>query len=101
MISKELLVKTWHCYTEIEKAEKMLKDLANSVNEHKENTEPTLYNAFGEKEGLSLGIPCGSSSYILYGVSIELGIKCIKAHIKNNKKKILEFEKLVKEELSK
>lgn len=100
MITKETCVKIYNCYSEIENGKKLISDMAKLVKEDKEKAEPTLYNAFGERKGLQLGVPSGSSSHQLYGVSITLGVKIIEDHIKQNEERLIELMAIAKIELA-
>ena len=100
MITKELCVKIYHCYDEIEKAEKLLSELATRIREDKEKTRPTLNNAFGERVGLQLGVPSGNGGHTLYGVNFDLSIKVIESHIENHKARLKELEVMAKLELN-
>lgn len=92
MVNKELLVKIWHCLNEVEKCDKLLEDL-EAEGKKTPNESPTLHNAFGEKVGLQLGIPCGKDAHRIFGVATELGVLCINAHRENNVKRAEELEK--------
>jgi demethoxyubiquinone hydroxylase (CLK1/Coq7/Cat5 family) len=90
MITKETAVKIWHCYNEIESAEKILTDLAESLKKSPDEA-PTLSNAFGERCGLQLGVPSGNAGQRIFGVNTEMGVKVIEQHIQDKKKRLEEF----------
>lgn len=99
MISKETCVKIWHCHNEVEKCNNLIKEMASKIKQNKDR-EPTLYNAFGEKTGLQLGVPSGHESHILYGVSIDMGVKIIEQHVKDNERRLDELMAIAKIELN-
>lgn len=99
MITKETCVKIWNAYNEIEKAEKLISDMAETLAKDKEKHTPTLHNAFGEQRGLQLAVPSGRDSHSLYNVNIDLGVKVIEEHIKFNRKRLKELQAIAKIEL--
>jgi|1185.fasta_scaffold00001_53 hypothetical protein len=99
MITKETCVKIWNAWNEIEKSEQLIKDMAERLSEDEAKNPPTLYNAFGDKKGLQLGVPSGKDSHQIFGVSIELGVQVIEAHIEKNKKRLEELKAIAKIEL--
>lgn len=98
MITKETCVKIWQAYNEIENAQKLLQDMAEILKKDHEKS-PNLYNAFGERRGLQLGVPSGSDSHRLYNVSPTLSVAIIEEHIEINKKKLEELKAIAKIEL--
>jgi hypothetical protein len=100
MITKETCVKIWHCHNEIEKSHKLIEDMAETVKKDKEKKAPTLYNAFGDATGLRLGVPSGNESHTLYGVNIDLGVKIIEEHVRQNERRLQELMAIAKIELS-
>lgn len=99
MISKETCVKIWNCYNEIDKAEKIIKDMAETLADDEEKNTPTLNNVFGEQRGLQLGVPSGSSSYTLFGVNVELSVKIIEKHVEEKKRRLEELMAIAQIEL--
>jgi len=99
MITKETCVKIFNCHNEIEKCEKLMVDMAKRLKEDIEKNSPTLSNAFGEKRGLQLGIPCGDNAHQLFNVNIDLGVKIIEQHILDNKRKLTELRAIALIEL--
>lgn len=99
MITKETAVKIWNCHNEIENAEKIISDMAETLKQDGEKKAPTLYNAFGERCGLQLSVPSGSDSHRLFGVNTELGVKIIEKHIQEKKKRLEELMAIAKIEL--
>ncbi len=100
MITKETCVKIWHCHNEIEKAKKLIQDMAKVVKKDTEKKMPELHNAFGDKKGLQLGIPSGDSSHTLYNVSPVLAVKMLEQHMIDQEKRLEELETIAKLELA-
>ncbi len=98
MITKETAVKIWNCYNEIESAEKIMADLAESSKKSPDEP-PSLRNAFGERCGLQLGVPSGSDSHRLFGVNLEMSIKIIQQHIDEKNKRLEELKSIATLEL--
>ena len=97
MISKELCVKIFNAYREIEKA----KDLRDGIDEalrKAEDVEPTFSNAFGDRVGLQLGVPSGPNSHRLFGVSPSLCKELINKHIEIMTDRLAELHAENKEE---
>jgi hypothetical protein len=98
MITKETAVKIWNCYNEIESAETIIKDLAESSKKSPDEA-PSLRNAFGERCGLQLGVPSGSNGHQLFGVNLELSIKIVQKHIEEKEQKLQELKAIATLEL--
>lgn len=99
MITKETCVKIWNAHNEIEKAEKLIKDMADRVKANKEKNSPTLYDAFGEQRGLMLGVPSGENGHQLYNVNLDLSVKIIEKHIEEQNKRLEELMAIANIEL--
>jgi hypothetical protein len=100
MITKETCVKIWNCHNEIEKSNRLIADMAEVLSHDKEKSPPQLHNAFGDRQGLQLGVPSGSSdAYRLYNVSTDLAVKIIEEHIKMNENRLVELMAIAKLEL--
>ena len=99
MITKETAVKIWNCYNEIENAEKLMADMAETLKKDKEKTMPTFQNAFGERVGLELGVPCGNGAHRLFSVNTELSVKIIEKHIEEKKVRLQELKTIAMIEL--
>ena len=99
MITKETCVKIWNCHNEIEKANELMKTMAEKLAKDADKESPTLYNAFGEQVGLKLGVPSGNDSHTLYGVNVDLGVKIIEQHIREKKCRLEELKAIAKIEL--
>jgi hypothetical protein len=100
MITKETCVKIWNCHNEIEKSKKLIEDMAKVLSNDESKKAPTLDNAFGERRGLQMGVPSGNDSHYLYNVNIDLGVKIIEAHIKQNEERLIELMAIAKIELN-
>ena len=98
MITKETVVKIWNCYNEIESAEKIMADLSESRKKAPKE-EPSLRNAFGERTGLQLGVPCGDNAHQLFGVNLEMSLKIIQKHIEEKEQKLQELKAIAMLEL--
>lgn len=99
MITKETCVKIWNCYNEMDKAKKLISDMAETLKEDEDKLTPTFENAFGEKRGLQLGVPSGQSSHYLFNVNTDLSVKIIEQHIMQNEKRLEELKAIAKIEL--
>lgn len=99
MLSKETAVKIAHSYIEIENTEKLMSDMADNIRADAERGEPSMYNAFGERVGLELGVPCGKNSHRLFGVNADLAVKVIEAHREAKTKRLHELMTLAKIEM--
>lgn len=100
MITKETCVKIWNCHDQIEKSQKLIQEMAEIVKKDKEKKAPDFHNAFGERAGLQLGVPSGDTAYRIFGVSIDMGVKIIEQHIKDNEKRLEELMAIAKIELA-
>lgn len=100
MITAETASAIWHCYREIECAEKLLADMAKAEEKYRpENGEPTLRDAFGRAQHLQFGIPSGQNSHTLYRVSPGLAKAVINAHIANKRAELAEANERARVEL--
>ena len=100
MITKETAVKIAFCHEQIENCQKIINDMAEVLKKDSEKQTPKLHNAFGEKVGLELGVPSGDSSYRIFGVNTELGIKIIQSHVEEKKKRLVELMAIATIELT-
>lgn len=94
VLSKELCVKIWSAWNEIKKGQKLIADANMQLGDH--NEDETLYNAFGDRKGMELGVPSGSNSHSILGVSYDLAETIILQHIEDSKLRLLELNKEVK-----
>jgi hypothetical protein len=88
MITKEISQKIWHCYNEIEQANKMIEMMKENLTvdgnlEFKDN--------WGEKrDHLQLHIPSGrsSGSFFVRDVSGEIALTVLQSHIEKQQKEL-------------
>jgi len=79
MITKNTSTDIALCYREIEVAEKLLEEIAESISRRK---LPDLRDAFGRPQGgLQLGVPSGDNSQRLFYVPWNLAKPVLEAHI--------------------
>lgn len=100
MLTKETCIKIAQCYQEIENANRIITDMAKIVEQDKDKTYPNLYNAFGERKGLQLGVPSGDNGQRLFDVNLDMGVKVIEQHIKDKNRRLEELMVIAKLELS-
>ena len=91
MITKETATKIAWTHQQIEDSNKLISDMAEVLKNDEEKTEPALYNAFGEKKGLQLGVPSGKGSHRIFDVNAALSVKIIEEHIKSKEKRLEEL----------
>lgn len=87
MITKEIAQKIWHCYNEIEQAEKMIAEMKTNLTvdgdlEFKDN--------WGDKrDSLQLHIPSGhGSGYYVRNVSGEVALVVLQEHIQKHRQEL-------------
>lgn len=105
MITQDTAAEIWECYREIEAGEKLLADLeaeAAKDRDHwnKDKFEPRLRDAFGRQTKLQLGVPSGENAHRLYGVSANLGVSIIRAHIAAKRLVLVEANEKARAELT-
>lgn len=88
MITKEIAVKIYNCYREIEEGGKMIEELKKSIND---KGDFELKDQWGNSKGLELRIPSGQTSYSIRTVPFHLALDVIKEHTENQK---VELERL-------
>jgi hypothetical protein len=100
MITKETCVQIWNAWNEIDRANGLLNKMNEHLSKDDKKRPPELKNAFGDNNGLSLGIPISDSgtSYIS-GVSTELCVEIILQHISKQEKRLRELSAIAKIEL--
>jgi len=81
MITKETAMKIYHCYTEIENSNGLIKDMADTLKKQEETIDPSWYNAFGERVGLEMGVPTSSNSKRIFKVNPSMALKVLEGHI--------------------
>jgi hypothetical protein len=88
MITKEIAQKIWHCYIEIEQAEKMIATMKENINT---DGDLDLKDGWGERHNcLQLHIPNGHGhgSFSVRSVSMEVALVVLQQHIEKNKKEL-------------
>lgn len=102
MISKQTCTQIWNAWNEIDRAKGLIEKLAESVKNTSVDDQPSLKNAFGDNNGIQLGIPYSSSgTNIISGVSPVLTLQIIEAHIKKQEARLEELAGIAKMELYK
>lgn len=97
MISKETAVKIHNCHVQIENGKRLILDMKEAL---KKTGDAKLDDAFGGRRDLELGVPSGSSGHRIFGVRFDLGVKIIKEHIKDQKKKLEKLKGVAELELT-
>lgn len=84
MISYETALAIAQAYREVETAEKLLAEIADTVSQSR--AAPEIRDAFGRRQdGLQLGVPNGSNGHRLFNVPWSLAKPVIEAHIASQK----------------
>lgn len=96
MITKGTAQKIWNCYEQIERCKMLISDMKEEL---EKTGDERLIDAFGEKKGLQLGVPCGSGSHRLFDVRVDLAMNIISSHIEDNEKELLRLKALAEIEL--
>lgn len=99
MITKETCVKIWNTHNEIEKCHKLIADMSEIVKKDKEKGTVHLSDAFGNKRGLQLGVPSRDNSHRIFDVNMDLSLKIIETHIKEQELRLVELMTIAKLEL--
>lgn len=100
MISQETAGRIWNCYREIQAAEKLLGDMAESEKEYSDDVRAeTLKDAFGRRRNLQLGVPSSDSCHRLLDVAPSLAKSVINAHIANKRSELAEANEQARIEL--
>ncbi len=99
MISQETASRIWECYREIATGEKLLSDLAEAIQQQRDNHAPQLVNAFGERCDLQLGVPSGESCHRLFRVGPALARSVIIAHIASSRAALVDANEQARIEL--
>jgi hypothetical protein len=100
MITKQTCYHIWNCHNEIDKANEILKAMAEKLAKDETKKAPELDDGFGRSRGLQLGVPYSDSGHTLYDVGIEMGVKVIEQHIKDKQARLAELMAIAKIELS-
>jgi len=88
MITKEIAALIYHCYNEIEQAEKMVTELKKSLNEK------------GQFEILELHLPTSMSGATIKRVPFELALAVIENHVVAQQKELERLKDVCKIQLS-
>ena len=100
MISQDTASRIWSCYREIETAETLLVDLERTAQAYPfDASAPSIKDAFGRKQHLQLGIPCGENTSRLYDVPPQLAKSVILAHIAAKRAELVEANEQARIEL--
>lgn len=75
-------------------------DMGSIVIKDQEKGAINLSDAFGDKRGLQLGVPSGSDGHRLFNVNIDLSVKIIEQHIKEQEARLIELMAIAKIELA-
>lgn len=75
-------------WREIEAGEKLLAEIEATLDRHS-RSDADIRDVFGRRQHeLQLGVPSGDSGHRLYGVSFNLAVPVIEAHIANCRAKL-------------
>jgi hypothetical protein len=97
MITQETAYQIACLYQEIERAQKLLDQVQESVSRRQ---APDIRDAFGSRQsGLQLGVPSGENSTRLYMVDWFLCVPVLKAHIGQVKAQLSAMNELARAEL--
>lgn len=97
MITKETARKIHNCHQQIENGKKLIEDMKEAL---ESSGEPKLEDAFGGRRDLELGVPSGRSAHRIFGVRFDLGVKIIKEHIKDQRKKLKKLKGVAELEIT-
>jgi len=100
MITKEIAAKIWHCYSEIEQAEKMIQQMKDSLDK---DGNLVLKDTWGEsRNSLELHIPTGrsSGSFSIKRVSADVALVVIQQHIEQQKTELSRLKEVCKIQLA-
>jgi hypothetical protein len=101
LLSQETAARIWECYSEINRAEKLLEEMAKLEEQFRfEPEQQKLKDAFGRRRDLQLGIPSGENSHRLFNVAPKLAKSVIHAHIATKKAELIEANEQAKIELN-
>lgn len=91
MITRETAARIWECYREIEVAEQLLKDMAETEEKYPPDPNaPRLKDAFGRRRHMQLGVPSGDNSRTLFNVPPQLARSVVRAHIEAKRAELAE-----------
>lgn len=102
-ISKNTAIQIALAYQEVERGEGLLADVKSAIEARKDDftdKDRDLRDVFGHQHrALQIGIPSGSNGHRLMGVSYDLAVPVIEAHIANQRAQISALSALAKAEL--
>ena len=100
LVSQETAARIWECYSELNRAEKLLDEMAKLEKQYRfEPEQQKLKDAFGRRKDLQLGIPSGENSHRLFNVAPKLAKSVINAHIVAKRAELIEANEQAKIEL--
>ena len=86
VISKDTAIEIAYAYREIETAEKLLAEIMEALDRHR---EPDIRDAFGRHQrGLQLGVPSGQNGHQLFNVPWSLAKPIIEAHVAEQRTRV-------------
>jgi hypothetical protein len=100
MITADTAMAIAFAYREIETAENLLVEIANTMKHRGGDDPPDIRDAFGRRQdGLQLGVPNGSSGHRLFNVPWSLAKPVIEAHIASQKAIVMALGEKARAEL--
>lgn len=97
MITKEIARLVHNCYTEIEQANKMIKELKEALNE---NGEYEIKDNWGDTRSLELHLPTSMSGTTIKRVPFDLALDVITNHIQEQEKELERLKGVCKMQLA-
>lgn len=97
MITKEIARLVHNCYTEIEEANRMVKELKEALNE---KGEYEIKDNWGNTRGLELHLPTSMSGATIKRVPFQLALDVITNHIAEQEKELERLKGVCKMQLA-
>lgn len=97
MITKEIARLVHNCYTEIEEANKMVKELKDALND---KGEYEIKDNWGNTRGLELHLPTSMSGATIKRVPFKLALDTIINHIDEQEKELERLKDVCKMQLA-
>ena len=97
MITKEIARLVHNCYTEIEEANRMVKELKEALNE---KGEYEIRDNWGNARGLELHLPTSMSGATIKRVPFQLALDVITNHITEQEKELERLKGVCKMQLA-
>lgn len=98
MITQEVAMLIYNCYSEIKNAKQMIEEMKNSINEKGEFELEDEWHR--NKKHLSLHIPSqNSSSYSVRQLPHQLAVDCLVAHIEKQEQELIRLKTVCKTQL--